>query len=437
MKEDITFDFLNEIRNEYNGNLSNKVIENAIFKNGLDNVLLNYEIVCENQNVFNIELPSAKITNQKASGRCWLFAALNMVKYSISKNLNIDTSDFELSSNYLTFYDKLEKSNFIYETIIKMDNIDLDYLIKEEVLSLGDGGEFEYARELILKYGVVPITYMKDSSDSVNTAKLNILFKEKIVYDVDILIDLKKDCSSDVLLYEKKKEFLKENYFFLAKILGEPITDFCYEYYDKDKKYVSLSRFTPLEFFNNFCDINLNDYVSIGSNSMDDKEYYKLYMKKDNASIYGKSNPIYLNLPISDLKRLAILQLKDKVPVWFACYVSNDNDKVSGVFDKRLFRYDEVLNISRVDKKTGLNYHLFTSAHAMVFVGVNVVSGKPMRWKVENSWGTQDMPNYLVMNDNYFEDYVYKIVINRKFLSQEEQNMLKQKPIMILPSDPI
>ena len=247
MKE-VTLEQIKKYSKKYNKDSKNKIIENAIYNNGINEVCLNHNIIMKNQMIFNIELPKAYSYNQKRSGRCWAFATINSIKYNIAENMNLKPEDLKLSIAYLNFFDKLEKSNNIYEKIINSKNNSFKFLKDEYLHSFSEGGQFLNAKELIKKYGLVLEIYMKDSNSASNSRILNILFSEKIKSDVKKILDLKKENKSLELIRKEKEKMLEENYIFLSKILGEPITKFNLEYYDKDKNLVQIKNMTPQKF---------------------------------------------------------------------------------------------------------------------------------------------------------------------------------------------
>lgn len=310
MNEQISLNQINEFSKKYNQDTNNKIIENSITKNGLENTCINRNIIIENQPVFNIELPESKRYNQMESYKCWIYAGINVIKYNIAENLNIDIMNLELSSTYISFFDKLEKTNNVYENIINIDNTNLDYIHKENIIKycVSEGGYWQWFVSIINKYGIVPISFMPDNIESSNYEKISDILDEKVKKDIVYLLNMKNNKESIEKLREKKLQFLQENYFILSKILGEPSFKFDFEYKDKNNKYMIVKDITPLEFKNNFLTLNLEDFVSIGNLPMYNKQYYKLYSKKYLGNIYNNSYVSFLNLPIQDLKELAIKQ---------------------------------------------------------------------------------------------------------------------------------
>ena len=438
MGNQISLEQIDEFKKIYNSEKTNKIIENAITKNGLENACINRDIIIENHPIFNIELPESKRYDQKDSWRCWIFGGLNLIKHNISKNLNMNVIDLELSNNHIAFYDKLEKSNNTYENIIDANNVDFEYIHKDETLKfcVSEGGYWDMFVSIVNKYGIVPYSYNPDTVESTTVQNVEYLYTEKIKKDILKLIELKKNGMDINVLRIEKKKFLQENYILLCKIYGEPTTKFNFEYKDKDGNYKKIENLTPIDFKNRFLNLKLEDFVTIGNTPMYNKEYYKLYQKKHLGNVYGKSYVKYLNLPIEDLKELSIKQLKDNVPVYMGAHILKFRDKKSGVLDIRLYNYEDTLNLKRLSKEEALNLYDISMHHIMSFTGVNLVNGKPQRWKVEDSYGDKEKVNgYYIMNDNFFNEFVLSVVIDKKYLSEKQLKLLEQEPIKFAVED--
>ena len=439
MENQISLEQIKKFSKVYNTNKENKVIENLIVKNGLENTAINKNIIIENEPVFNIELPQSKRYDQKTSHTCWVYAGLNMIKYNIAQNLNIDIMELELSNNYIAFFDKLEKSNNTYENIIELENADIDYITKERILRacVASGGYWQYFVSIINKYGIVPSAVMPEVVESKDYSKIEKIFSEKVKKDALKLLRLKQQNESLGKIREIKKKYLQENYSILSKILGEPKFNFDYEYKDKNNEQITFENITPIEFKNKFLTLNLNDFVSIGNFPMYNKEYYKLYQKKYRGNVYKTSKVGFLNLPIGDIKQLVIKQLKGDIPVWVGLDYVKFKDKQSKILDVRLYNYEEMLGIKYMTKEEALNTDELWFEHAMSICGVQIVKNKPVRWKVEDSAGDDDKLNgYYIMNDNYFDRFVLNVIIDKKYLSKEQLEMLKQEPIQFGIVDP-
>ena len=438
MENQISLQQINNFSKEYNKDTANKVIENKITQNGIENTCINQDVIKENPPIFNIELPESKRYHQKESHKCWIFAGINTIKYNIAENLKIDVIDLELSDNYIAFFDKLEKSNNTYENIIALENTDLTYVRKENILKfcVSEGGYWQWFVAIINKYGMVPMNVMPNVVESINYEKIDAIFTEKVKKDAIYLLELKNKKESLEKLREAKNKFLQENYNLLSKILGEPKFTFDYVYKDKNNKTISYPNMTPADFRDKFLTLNLNDFVSIGNLPMYNKQYDKIYAKKYLGNIYQRSRVTFLNLPVEELKDLAIKQLKDGIPVWLGIYHKKFRDKKSGVLDLRLYDCKEMLGVTPLNKKEALNTNDIWLDHAMTFCGVHLVKGKSIRWKVEDSKGDEEKANgYYIMNDNYFDAFVLNIIIDKKYLSNKQLQLLEQEPIEIEVTD--
>lgn len=439
MDNQIKLKQIEEFNKIYNSNKTNKIIENAITKNGLENACINTDVIIENQPVFNIELSDSKRYDQQDSWRCWIYGGLNLIKHNIAKNLNINVMDLELSNNHIAFFDKLEKSNNAYENIINAEDTSFYYLHKENIIkyTVSEGGYWEWFVAIINKYGIIPYSYNPNSVESTNYEKIEYLYTEKVKKDIIELLDLKKNGMGINLLREEKNKFLQENYILLCKILGEPLTEFNYEYKNKNGEYKRIEKLTPIEFKNRFLDLELENFVTIANMPMYNKEYYKMYKKKYLGNVYQNSYVKYLNLPIDDLKELTIKQLKDNIPVYMGAYILKFRDKKSGILDTRLYNYEDTLNLKTLSKEEALNLYDISMHHVMTFTGVNLINDKPQRWKIEDSYGNKEKVNgYYIMNDNFFNEFVLSVVIDRKYLSEEQLEFLEQEPIEFEIEDP-
>lgn len=439
MNQQIRLEDIARFSDQYNKDDKNKIIENSITKNGLEDTCIDRQIIIENQPIFNIELPKSKRYDQEDSYKCWIYAGINVIKHNIAKNLNVDIMNLELSNTYISFFDKLEKSNNTYENIIELENVDLDYIHKEKVIQycVAEGGYWQWFVAIVNKYGIVPMNFMPDNIESKNYQKITEIFTEKVKKDITYLLKLKSNNESIEELRKIKDKFLQENYNLLSKILGEPCSKFNYEYKDKNNNYIIYKDMTPKEFKNKFLTLDLDNFVSIGNLPMYNKEYYKIYSKKYLGNVYKDSYASFLNLPIEDLKNLTIKQLKDGIPVWMGAHIRKFRDKKSGILDIRLYNYRKTLDFNPLTKEEALNLHDIEMHHAMTFCGVHLLEDKPIRWKIEDSYGDKEKVNgYYIMNDNFFNEFVLSVVIDKKYLSSEQLKLLEENSIDIEVEEP-
>ena len=434
---EITLEDVKAFSKEYNDNPINKVIENAITTNGLENACLDRDIIRENQPVFNIELPDTKRYDQKESWKCWIYAGFNMIQYNMAEKLNMNLMDFELSSNYIAFFDKLEKANTTYENIIRLpiENATLKYIKKEQLLKncVTEAGFYEWFASIIKKYGIVPYSYMPNPKEGEDGEKISLIFREKVKKDVIHILKEKQQGKSEEELRNLTKTYAKQNYIFLSKILGEPPMTFDLEYRDKDGKYISQTQITPMDFKNQYLTLDLDDFVSIANMPMYNKEYNKVYRLKYFENVYENSYIQFLNLPIEDLKTYAVEQLKDGIPVCVTLDIKSKSVyEKQGILDTRIYNYENTLNMQSFNKSEGLDFSEIHLSHCMTITGVNIVDNHTQRWKVEDSYGAgpDEKPNgYYTMNDNYFDKFVAYIIINKRYLTEEQRELLNQKPI--------
>mgnify|MGYP001140267107 CR=1 FL=1 len=439
-KEDlISKEMLGKFTQDFKANPQYRVIMNAIIKNGIDSSAINQKSLVKMQYTFSNEMKIDKITNQKQSGRCWLFAGLNVLRQKVIEKNNL--KDFELSQNYQMFWDKLEKANYFLDNILETAKEKINSRIIMWLLSnpLGDGGQWDMFLNLIEKYGVVPKYVMPETFHSSQSARMNQLLTVKLREDAAILRESFHKGEKIERLRSKKETMLREIHRMLCCFLGEPPEKFDFEYRDKDKKFHRDRNLTPIDFFQKYVDTNIHDYVSIINAPTKDKPFEKTYTVKYLGNVKGGKDVLYLNVDIETLKSLAVSQLKEHELVWFGCDVGKMMDRDSGIMDTNLYNFDLALDTSfNMTKAERLDYGESRMTHAMVFTGINLVDGKPNRWKVENSWGDKKgEKGFFIMSNPWFDEFMYQIVINKKYLSDKLQQALEEKPIELSPWDPM
>ncbi|MFW6281081.1 MAG: aminopeptidase C [Halanaerobium sp.] len=438
----INFEQLDKFSANFKSRENSKIIANAVMKNGINNTALNNDSVRNMHHDFSEEIDVGKVTNQKKSGRCWMFAALNNIRYSISKSLDIKEHDFELSQAYTMFWDKLEKANYFLENIITTAELEQDsrrvmWLLNEPT---NDGGQWDMFTALIEKYGIVPKYVMPETYHSSNSQLMNKILSLKLRSQAKILRDDYKLGADKESLREEKEDLLSEIYSILAYFLGEPPQNFDFEYKNKDGEFFRDPKLTPLEFYNKYSGIKMKDYLSIINAPTDDKPFNQTYTVEFLGNVKEGQQIHYLNLPIEKLKELTKAQLKDGEPVWFGCDVAQWSDRELGIMDTDLFNYQEVLKTEFIfDKGARLEYGESVLTHAMVFTGVNLdENDQAERWKVQNSWGEKvGEDGFFIMSDNWFDEFNYEVVINKKFVSDKIMEDYKKDPVILKPWDPM
>jgi len=418
---------------------SDNIIRNSILNVGLDEVALNHQSKTDMQHTFSLELTTGKITSQNKSGRCWLFAGLNTMRFKIMKDLNL--KNFELSQTYQMFFDKIEKANYFLENILETLDEDTDSRIIMWLLNapLNDGGQWDMFTSIVEKYGVVPKAVMPESFASSNSARMNQILTLKLRgYASKLRQDHQNGKTLEELKSEKKKMTF-EFYRLLTMFLGIPPKKFTFEYTDKDKKFHRDLDITPIDFYTKYVTVDLKDYISIINAPTQDKPFNKTFTVQYLGNVEGGNKVKYLNVDMKTFKELALAQLKDGIPVWFGSDVGQKMKRENGILDENIYAYEEVLQSEfELDKAGRLDYGESLMTHAMVFTGVNLMDDVPNRWKVENSWGEKiGEKGYFVMSDKWFEEYNYQIVINKKYLSEELKEIWKFEPIILKPWDPM
>jgi len=439
VKEYITKTMLNEFKKGFNNVPHNRIMMDAITNVSVDDVAMNRDSLINMDFTFSNEIKTAKITSQKKSGRCWIFAGTNTLRIYLMRKLNLE--EFELSQSFPFFFDKLEKSNYFLESIIDTINEDIKSRIVMWLLDapINDGGQWDMFINLVEKYGIVPKSVYPETYNSSNSAVLNSLLTLKLREYASILRDMKRKHKSIASIRKEKENMLREIYKFLAINFGIPPERFDFEYRDKGNKFHRYRDITPQEFYRKFIGLDLRNYVSLINAPMEDKVYNQTYTVEYLGNVKGGKDVLYLNLPIDTLKKLAVKQLKDNEPVWFGCDVGKFSDRKKGIMDSELFDYHLVFGADfRWDKGKRLDYGESRLTHAMVFTGVNLLNGEPRRWKVENSWG-EDVgeKGYFVMSNKWFSEFLYQVVINKKYIPQKIVKLLEKKPVILPPWDPM
>ena len=440
MKKEISLEQLKNFQSNLDDLKGHEISERAITKNGILNVCKDYRSEVNMDPVFSINLETGKVADQKRSGRCWMFAALNTMRHSMREKLNM-RDDFELSQNYTFFWDKLEKSNYFYENIIATADLETSDRKVSWLLQTPqqDGGQWDMIVALIQKYGVVPKSVMPETFNSSNSTEINKQLNLKLRKDAVKLRELIHANTDMTEVRRVKQEMLTEVYRMLAYSFGEPVNEFNFEYYDKDNQYHSIQNITPQEFFNKYVGWNLDDYVSIINAPTKDKPFNHMYTVEMLGNVLGGREVRHLNVDMNTFRKVAIEQLKNGQSVWFGSDVGQESDRKEGIMDPELYHQDELFDIDfSMSKAERLDYCESLMTHAMVLTGVDLVNDQPTKWKVENSWGEKvGEKGFFVMSDSWMEEFCYQIVVNKKYLPKELQKILNEKPTILKPWDPM
>ena len=423
-KGDIMLDkeLIKKYQDKYANDPSNKAVENAIAKNGINASSLDNTAKRKHNFVFSDVTKRGNITNQKSSGRCWMFANLNTARINVMEKLNI--KNFEFSQTYTFFWDKLEKSNFFLESIIETADEPLNSRVVWHLLQTPqeDGGQYDMFVGILKKYGSVPKECMPETYHSENTYVLETVLNNKLREFASVLRKMHAEGKSDEELRAKKDEQLYFVYNLLVKTLGEAPRTFDYSYRDKDDKFHRLTNQNPVEFFETYSGLNLDSMVNIINAPTADKPYEKTYTVKLLGSVKEAPAIKYVNLPVEDLKASAIKAIHAGVPVWCGCDVGKFSDSKLGIMDDKLFDYEATLgegeNLTKAER---LDYGDSLLTHAMVLTGVDLdENGNVIKWQVENSWGKDAGDEGIFsMSDSWFDEYTYQVTVDRKFVDDK------------------
>ena len=435
MPKKISLSDIKKYKNKFLKNSKNIASRNALIKNDLNTVAINWEnyskINHHFSNLIKKELPA---TDQKASGRCWGFAGLNLMRLKVVENL--DLSNFEFSQNYFMFWDKLEKANYFLENIIQTKDHAYDsrlimHLVKAPVQ---DGGQWDMFVNLINKYGAVPKDVMPETNHSSKSMAMNYILTHKLREFASIL--RKKRLKN---LSSLKKEMMGVIFNLLAMFLGQPPDVINWSTRNKDNKYISISDLTPKDFCKKYANINIKDKVCLIHAPMSNKKFNTVYTVEYLGNVVEGQIIKYLNVDVKKLKKSAIQSIKNNEAVWFGCDVGKRFSREQGVLDMGIYDYENFFQTDfKMNKQTRLEYGDSEMTHAMLLTGVDIKKRNSTKWKIENSWGTKSgNKGYMMMTDEWFEEYTYEIVVDKKYISKGILKYLDMEPIALAPWDPM
>ena len=440
MDSSISQNLLDQLEKRFDENPGNRMAMNAAVSCGICASSRNYETEREIPHEFSISLEQGAVTNQKRSGRCWMFAALNCMRFQVIKKQNLE--DFELSQSYPLFYDKLEKANYFLESILDTLDEPTDGRLIAHLLAapLNDGGQWDMLCSIVEKYGLVPKTAMPESVSSSATQEMVSYMTEKLREYACVLRKGHKAGKSMEQLKKEKEAMMETVYRMLCISLGKPPKTFTFEYRDKDGNFHREENLTPKAFYEKYVGLRLDDYVSVINAPTEDKPFYRSYTVQYLGNVKEGRPVKYVNLPIEEMKQAAIAQLKDGEPVWFGCDVGKRSFRDGGLMDTGIYDVETLFDTDfPMTKAERLEYGQSLMTHAMVFQGVNLdENGRPDRWRVENSWGEEaGKKGYFVMSDRWFDEYNYQVVVNKKYLSSKALEAYEMEPVRLNPWDPM
>lgn len=431
---EINLKLLEHLNDKFNENFSNKLAMNAVGRVDLQELAINRDLVKSIDFSFSDELDVApEATAQQKVGVCWVFAALNLMRYITQKKINVKS--FEYSGPYLMFWDKFEKANYFLEKMIEFRDHDYDERNLSAFLSnpIPDGGDWYMFVNLVKKYGLVPASVMQHSSYSKDSTSHNELISAKLRQYAFTIRKMHKNGKTLEEIKEQRIRFTEEIYKILVICFGTPPMKFNWSYRNEDKVFFREKGITPHEFFDKYVQTDLDDYVCLWNCPLEDTPYNKTYTIAHTTKMVGGQNLLALNLNFEEFKKYAVMKLKNHEACVFSCDVGKDSLRKEGLLYKGIYNYDLIFQTdfdgSRSERLETGDAHM---THCMLIVGVDLEDDKPVKWKVENSWGADvGKKGYFVMSDEWFDDHVYQLVVPKKYLDEEKLEMLKQEPTVL------
>ncbi len=431
-------DDLKQIRSSVSMDDDTRALMNAISSNDISKLAVNRENLGKVNPYFSHKVDIEGITDQKSSGRCWLFTGLNVIRPKVIEKYNM--KEFEFSQTYGFFWDQVEKSNLFLEGIISTANEPDDHRRVEWLLKhpIGDGGQWTGVVDIISKYGAVPASVMPESHSSENTRYMSRFLRRKLREDAMVLRQMAADGANEKKLREEKIAMLGDIYRILVLCMGEPPTEFTWQYEDKEGNISETKTYTPKSFYEEMAGIDLTAYVMFMNDPS--REYYTLYEIDYDRHMIEGGNWKYINLPADDIKEFAKNSIMANEAMYFSCDVGKQLEREKGLLDVNNFDYDELFGVDfSMDKTSRIKTFDSGSSHGMNLVGVNVLpDGSIDKWLLENSWGAKSgHKGFLIMTDDWFDEYMFRLVIHKDFINAETLDILDTEPIFLPPWDPM
>ena len=434
----ITDKMLSSWNESYSNDQKYQLAELALSKTDMADVAYVSSKANELRQKFSIDIKTMGVANQKSSGRCWIFAATNVLRERIAKRCNLES--FELSQSYLAFWDKFERANYFLESIIETADLPTDDRTVAHILNTGvhDGGQWDMFANIVRKYGVVPKDAYDETYQSSNTRMVNRILNQNLKASAVKLRKMVRDNKSEEEIQDEKNSMLGRIYQYLVSCYGKLPETFSFEYVDKDHEYHREEGYTPLSFSEKYVGDILDDIVSVIHAPTEDKPYHQTFTIRLLGNIVGGKPVVHLNLTLEELKAAIISQLQAGKVVWFGSDVSYYGNRDKGFWDDESYNYELLTGLDlTIDKADALDYNWSAMNHAMVITGVNLVDGKPNRWKIENSWGDEKgAKGYYVCSDSWFDRFVYQAAIEKEYLGDLAEFAAKE-PVVLEPWDPM
>lgn len=435
MERNLTAEQVELFQKEFTSQPAYRMMQNAITQTPVGNVALDRRIVTGLDHSVSHLLDDWKVTNQKKSGRCWLFAGLNLLRVGAATKLNV--KDFEFSQNYVHFWDKFERANYFLEAIIETSDRGVDDRTVAHLLStpIDDGGQWNMFVALVRKHGLVPKTAMPETDSSSNTSAMNDALRRILRQGAR---DLRKLSGEDAQRAHKR-DVLAAVHRVLSIHLGTPPGKFLWQWKDEDKGFHRDGWLTPVEFAESYVTLPVDEYVCLVHDPRPSSPMGRTFTVEYLGNVVDAPPVVYLNVEPELIKKLAMDSIVGGEPVWFGCDVGKMMNGDLGYWDAALYDYESVYDHRfELDKADRLIHHETMMTHAMLFTGVDVVDGEPRRWRVENSWGDEKADSgFWTMNDSWFGEHVFEIAVRRSALPPQLRSALDEPPVTLPAWDPM
>ncbi|HEY3957520.1 MAG TPA: C1 family peptidase [Streptosporangiaceae bacterium] len=428
---------LERLRKDFSANPTYRLAQNAVTRVTVDDVAIDRELVSSVDHSMSTTLDDWKVTNQAQSGRCWLFAGLNLLRVGVMRKCGL--KEFEFSQNYVMFWDKLERANYLLEAIIETADRDVDdrtvaYLMDA---AASDGGQWNMFAALVGKHGLVPKGYMPETQSSSDTGRMNSILRYQLRQGARAV----RAATAEGLDAARaaKAEIMQVIHRILSIHLGTPPERFDWQWTDSDKKFHRDGVLTPQEFAARYVDLPVSDYVCLVNDPRPSSPIGRTFTVEYLGNVVGGPPVTYLNVDPQVIKDIAAATIQGGEPVWFGCDVSQMMSSEYGFWDAQLYDLPSVYDTAfGLDKAARLAYHESAMTHAMLFTGVDVLDGVTRRWRVENSWGPdRGKDGFYTMNDSWFSQYVFEIAARKSALPADLRSALDAEPIVLPAWDPM
>ncbi len=436
---ELTAELLRGYRDQFDARQANRLAQNAVTKVSIEDVALDHGVATSITPSFSHVLDDWAVTNQKRTGRCWMFAGLNLFRVGAMKAMNL--KDFEFSQSYTLFWDKVERANYFLEAIIETIERDADDRTVATLLDrpIEDGGQWNMFVNIVKKHGVVPKSVMPETESSSSTMQMNRILKTQLRQGARTLRELHASGATMSEVRSQKEQILEAIYRIVSIHLGNPPDRFDWQWTDKDRVFHRDGEMTPQEFAEKYITLPIDEYVCLVNDPRPSSPLGHTFTVEYLGNVVGGAIVKYLNIDVDLMKQIASDTIVGGEPVWFGCDVGKMMRRDLGIWDKNLFDYAGLYDAEfSLDKSDRLTYHETLMTHAMLFTGVDVVDGHTRRWRVENSWGDENgQHGFYTMNDSWFAEYNFEIAARKSALPVELQQALDLEPIALPAWDPM